>query len=328
MTDFPAVGLPCCPPGGDPSELVRAIEEWTSAAALQELVRAFGGASPPLEVADRLEWLDMFSARYWDFRNGRERYESKKVKYGGYINDLVSRAGDSLGLSGRNRPAHDRYRHVLVAGGGVRTCAARSAFAAELVAGGLDTEEVAGLGSLRPVSDRELDHARSLGLTGIGTEFDAMDAGLRRAFHLGRPADDQLAPGAGSGGWRIRTYRSSTRTTHTLAAPSTEPATRRANTADTLRFWAEQVSRPEPTDLVLVITTDLHVPFQHCDAVRTLTLQYGCGVETVGLEPTALADPLLRHAYLPSDVLQELRSAIRSMRALHTALLALRMVPG
>ncbi|MCG5454496.1 hypothetical protein PSH03_003654 [Micromonospora sp. PSH03] len=328
MTHFPTHALPSCPPGADPSTLVLAIDEWTGAAAVAELVRTFGGSPPPLELADRLEWLELFTAQHWDYRAGGERYDSKKTRYGEDVDQLVAQAAESLGLSGHNRPGHVRYRHVLVAGGAVRTCAARSAFAADLVVDGLDVEQVAGLGSLRPVTDRELGHARSLGLTGVQTEFDAMDAGLVRAFHLDPPVDDQLVPGAGSGGSRLRTYRSSGRSIQTLAAPSTEPATRRANTADTLLFWAEQVGRPEPADRILLVTTDLHVPFQHCDALRTLTLRYGCGVDTVGLEPTALADPLMRHAYEPSDVLQELRSAIRSMRALHTALLALRTTVG
>ncbi|MFF5173841.1 hypothetical protein ACFY3U_14515 [Micromonospora sp. NPDC000089] len=315
------MALPTCGPGGDPTELAGAIEEWTDAAALRALVAASGGTPPTGEAAERLDWLEAFSAEVWDFRDGRERYESREVRYTDEARELVHQAAGSLGLSGRDRPAHSEYRHVLVPGGGVRTCSARSAFASALLAGGVTTDEVAGLGSLRPITARELEDARLLGLTDIDTEFDAMDAGLLRAFHLERPVFDQLAPGAGSGGWRVRSYRSAARSVHTLAAPSTEPATRRANTGDTLRFWAEEVGAPGPDDRVLLVTTDLHVPFQHCDAVRILGLRYGCVIDTVGLDPSSLTDPLVRHAYSPSAVLQELRSAIRSMRALHTALL-------
>ncbi|WBB50153.1 hypothetical protein O3597_06735 [Verrucosispora sp. WMMA2044] len=325
MTGFPAVELPGTRSPADPARLIEAIDGWTGAAALRTLVSTFGGAMPKGKLGDRLDWLDSFS-RVWDSRDGGERHESRQIDYDRSIRDLVDRAAMSLGLRGRHRPRHIHYRHVLVAGGGVRTCVARSAFAVTLITGGLEADQVAGLGSLRPVTDQERGHARSLGLPCIEIEFDGMDAGLRRALRLDRPVVDDLVPGAGSGGWRKRTYQTGCRLVHVLAAPSSEPAIRRANTADTLRFWAEQVGRPGPEDQVLLVTTDLHVPFQHCDAVRTLSLRYGCGVDTVGLEPQALADPQLRHAYPTSAVLQELRSAVRSMRALYEALPAVSLM--
>jgi hypothetical protein len=70
-----------------------------------------------------------------------------------------------------------------------------------------------------------------------------------------------------------------------------------------------------------MVTAPIYVPFQHCDALRTLALPYGCGIDTVGVDPTA---PWLRAfpepAPTPGRHLQEIRSAIRSLRALHTAL--------
>ncbi|MER5456076.1 hypothetical protein ABT008_14955 [Micromonospora sp. NPDC002389] len=296
-----------------------AIDDWTRSPALRALVTAFGGTLPVGHLSHRLAWLDDFSL-VWDTRNGGERHESRRVDHGQDIRELVDHVALSLGLRGRHRPGRRYYQHVLIAGGGVRTCVARSLFAADLISGGVVADQVSGLGSLRPIADKERDHARYLGLTGIETEFDGMDAGLQRAFRLDRPVVDELMVGGGFSGWRVRTYRFGSRDIRTLAAPSTEPATRRANTADTLEFWAEQVGRPEPGDNVLLVTTDLHVPFQHCDALRTLTLRHGCGVDTVGLEPQGLADPHLRHVYPTSAVLQEVRSAVRSMRALYEAL--------
>lgn len=326
MTGYPVVPLPGHRAAADPAALTGAIEEWVGAQALRDLVLAFGGTPPAGSLGERLDRLDRFS-EVWDTRGGGERHDSRKVDHGEEIDALTDVAARSLGLRDRaTRPAHAHYRHVLVAGGGVRTCVARSAFAAEIIAGGVTADQVAGLGSLRHVTAEEASHARDLGLAEIGTEFDAMDAGLRRAFRLERPAAEHLAPGADFCGWRVRSYRTGGRSTYTLAAPSTEPATRRANTGDTLRFWAEEVGAPEPGDRVLLVTTDLHLPFQHCDAVRLLGLRYSCQVDTVGLAPGSLADPLLRHTYPTSAMLQEVRSAIRSMRALHAALHAHRAV--
>jgi hypothetical protein len=79
---------------------------------------------------------------------------------------------------------------------------------------------------------------------------------------------------------------------------------------DTLIGWAELV-QPDPQGArLLLVTTDIFVPFQHCDALRLLTLPYGCVVDTIGF----------RTAPAPFQTLQEVRSAVRSMLALYVAL--------
>jgi hypothetical protein len=65
---------------------------------------------------------------------------------------------------------------------------------------------------------------------------------------------------------------------------------------------------------VLLVTTDLYVPYQHCDAVRVLGLGHGYGVDTVGLDPARYPDLLVPTT--TAKLLQEIRSAIRAMRAL------------
>ena len=74
---------------------------------------------------------------------------------------------------------------------------------------------------------------------------------------------------------------------------------------------------------MLLVTAPIYVPFQHCDALRTLAVPYGCAIETVGVDP-GLADlaRLPEPTLSPGRYLQEIRSAIRSMRALHTELTA------
>jgi hypothetical protein len=66
---------------------------------------------------------------------------------------------------------------------------------------------------------------------------------------------------------------------------------------------------------VLLVTTDLYVPFQHVDAIKTLGLDLRCGIETVGFSrrtfPHWPSGPA-KHG----ELLQEIRSAILSLHNL------------
>ena len=105
--------------------------------------------------------------------------------------------------------------------------------------------------------------------------------------------------------WSSRTYRpAGLPPVRVLAAPSSEPHRRRAHTADTQRFWAGHV-RLAPDDAVLLVTAPIYVPFQHCDALRTLAVPYGCGSRRSGSTPSLadldrLPEPTLSPGPLPS----------------------------
>lgn len=70
------------------------------------------------------------------------------------------------------------------------------------------------------------------------------------------------------------------------------------------------------------MTAPIYVPFQHCDAIRTLGVPYGCAIDTVGVDPTLADAPLPEPTLTPGRYLQEVRSAIRSMRTLHASVSA------
>jgi hypothetical protein len=103
---------------------------------------------------------------------------------------------------------------------------------------------------------------------------------------------------------------------HVLAAPSSEPGKRRA---DTYEYWGEQV-RLRSSDRVLVVTSPIYVPFQHCDAIRMIGLRHGCGIDTIGFDPESVTVPLAPGATGPDRYLQEIRSGILSMKRLHAVL--------
>ncbi|WP_213456878.1 hypothetical protein [Rhizomonospora bruguierae] len=311
----PPIALPPCEPGGpDPVAVSAAIREWVTSPALAELVGHFGGEVPAGPLGSVLDRVAEFS-RVWDFRAGvRERFDTTHVDYGDDLDARLRALIHTLGLGDREWPAHDRYDHLVVLGGGIRVTLGRAEYAARLLAG-LRVRTVAGLGSLRWRDDREHREAARLGLGPIETEADMMLTGLRRYLDLAEPATAREGDG-----WWHRVWaepRPGIEEVHVLAAASTRPP-RRANTADTLLGWAEHVHTPGRAERVLLITNHPYVLHQHCDAVRLLGGRYGCGIETIGF------DDLARHTWgrplRTTELLQEVRSSLLAMRQLHTAL--------
>jgi hypothetical protein len=272
------------PPGARPAG--RAIEP---AAGLSDSRPAVAPGADPGEL---LAWLDDFSAVHWNFRGrlgGAERHRVR-VELPPRLAAAALAAGPALGLATAGDPPHREYTHLLILGGLGRSCLQRTEHAARLAAR-LRIGAVAALGSTRPLGPEE----RTVpGLADCATEADALAAGARAAFGE-RPVD-------------------------VLVAPPRDPAAARADTADTYAFWASR-ARPRPEDRILVVTSPIYVPFQHCDAIRMLGLRYRCGIDTVGFDPRRASTPQPPGADGPDRYLQEIRSAIRAVRALHTAAL-------
>lgn len=311
------------PAGTSAGRLATGVRAWVESPPLRALVGHFGGDWPAGDVGAVLAGLDDFSARHWDFRQGRERPDAREPAFDPATVRLVLDAAEALGLVRAGPPPRSGYAHRLVLGGLAHACLRRTAYAAHLVRTAVGVAgEVAVLGSFRALSPAESRVLAEAGVTGCATEVDVLDAGVRAAFGVTEPGEE-LGEDAEHPhrSWSSRTYRPTGRPpVRVLAAPSTEPDRRRAHTADTQRFWAEHV-RLCAGDRVLMVTAPIYVPFQHCDALRTLAVPYGCGIDTVGVDPAlasvaGVPEPTLT----PGRYLQEIRSAIRSLRALHAAL--------
>jgi len=300
------------------------ISEWIGSPALSALVAEFshrGETMPSASLPETLAWLDEFSAR-WDYRAGKERNLAAETEFDEEVTELVLAAADALGLRGAHPPAASRYDYVLILGGLVRACIARPLHAAALLSSGdIAAARVVALGGYRALGGNELPLARTLELDEHNDEFDVMDAGVRRAFALQDPVretgENSDVVGAS---WRARDYETSDGLqVSVVAAPSSEPGVRRANTPDTYGWFASEVAHLKPGQRLLIVTTAIYVPFQHANALRMFALPYGAVVDTVGVDPGEV-DPGLAQTFLPHQYLQEVRSAIRALRELNDAL--------
>ena len=88
------------------------------------------------------------------------------------------------------------------------------------------------------------------------------------------------------------------------------------NTEDQLRYWAAQheIGRD---DRVLLLTTQIYVPFQQLVALRVLGIERGCAVHYCGVDAESSFLPGL--SFSGRSYLQEVRSALLAADTLMTA---------
>ncbi|GAB3727610.1 hypothetical protein GCM10027598_47500 [Amycolatopsis oliviviridis] len=294
-----------------------ALGAWIRSEPLTALAAEWG-AAPPRDVSDDdlFGWFDKLSDKHWNFRRGAERNQAVRANLTPAQKRAAVATASALGLVEPRPPSRRYYDYVLILGGLVRACLVRPAYAAKLSRSGVVFGNVTALGGFRPLAGDELDLASALGIA-AGNEMDAILLGMARAFDLrGEPEVNRSASGrTGNGDWAVARFPGRPDLS-VVAAPSSEPAVRRANTADTFGWWAGPRRQSLWKAHVLLITTAIYVPYQEAGAIRTVAMPYGATVETVGV-PADIAD-LGAHTqpFGPDDYLQEIRSAIRGYRDL------------
>ncbi|MBB5632302.1 hypothetical protein BKA04_000525 [Cryobacterium mesophilum] len=311
---------------GDAGRCVAAIDAWAAALSDTDAVAAFapdpaarmsGSSGEPL-----LDALESFAGEHWDFRSGRERNLAANASLTARQIEAIDSAAALLGLDGTSPPSRPGYDAVIMTGGMVRAGIVKPRYLRELYDAGLAWREGVFLGAFRTFAGDEATLGRALGVDG-DNEFDAMTAGMRQAFGRGRPDRSEHSGEAdappGYADWRVDSWNWNERVLQVVAAPSSDPMQRRANTADTFRFWAV---RAGDIRSVLVITTPVYVPYQGAAAIEVLGLEFGFSVETVAVSPAASDLGENSQVFLPQHRAQELRSAIHGYRSLRASLTA------
>ncbi|MBX3092147.1 MAG: hypothetical protein KF801_06520 [Cryobacterium sp.] len=312
---------------GDVQRNLAAIDDWAVSLRDRDVVARFSLASAQsmadLAGNELLTALDEFASEHWDFRGGRERNLAAPPSLTDSQREAIDSAAAALGLTGTPPPRLGHYDAVVMTGGMVRAGIVKPRYLRELADAGLDWREAIFLGGFRPFAGDEVATAIALGIRG-DNEFDAMVHGMRAAFDLASPdavePDDRVSSAAArNSDWRQDSWDWRGRVLRVVAAPSSEPALRRANTIDTFRFWA---SRAEGVRSVLVITTPVYVPYQGAVAIEVFGLEFGLAVETVAVSASASELGVHSQVFLSQHRAQELRSAIYGLRSLRARLTA------
>jgi hypothetical protein len=277
-----------------------------------------------------------FNFRTPDGSRYRERSQAVTASFSQQTRARVLELTTALGLVSPEPPRFRCYDKTLVLGGGYRSPLLRARYAAQLEAAGVALGEISLLGSPRLLIEDPLKPERSVTVgyaPGATDEFDLMLGAVRAEFGLeateiiflcGCASADQECPNW-QGGATNRTERTPPEFTHerqamlvdddghiigSVLSASTGRPPYRPDTSDTLGLWARR-AKPRFGQRVLMVTTQVFVPFQRFDGLRRLYLPLGVDVDTVGFG-VEWGDRPQTAEYL----LQETLSAIRSARRL------------
>ncbi len=322
---FPDVAFPSWPTLSareDAAAIVLAqLCDWVTSTPLLALARDWGG-SPPVDSvpATVFEWYEDFSAKHWDFRRGVERNLTTAATLTPEREQLVLDVARALGMVDARSPERDSYDYCLVLGGLLRACLVRPRHAAALIAGGVSIGEVVALGGFRRLAGDEVELASDLAVH-ASDEFDAMAEGVRRAFSPSSQATLEGTASRSNSDWRVARYVEEN--VSVIAAPSTEPEVRRANSVDTYNWWADR-NAPLAMKQILLITNPIYVPYQGAGAIQVFGLHHGASVETIGVSTESADIGEHTQVFSPSNYLQEIRSAIRGYFSLFKQLAGLR----
>ncbi|WP_141718004.1 hypothetical protein [Nocardia altamirensis] len=291
-----------------------------------------------VDVLDTVLTIEHRTADDFNFRGDakryRERAQADSADFSDTMRDAVAEYTDQLGLVHPVDPRHRRYDMTLVLGGGYRSPLLRARFARLLESQGVDLGELYFLGSPRfliaepPEALDVADYAPT-----ARDEFDLLVAAAHSEFELDaaspeflcgcRTADTRCpqwlrshqdaateTPSEYTHERRIQLSDSTDRARGWVLSACTGRPPYRPDTSDTFGLWARTAS-PTTRQRVLIVTTQVFVPFQTFDGIKRLYLQHGVDVEAVGFG-AEWGDRPLTAEYL----LQETLSAIRSARRL------------
>ncbi|BCO49003.1 hypothetical protein MINTM008_49440 [Mycobacterium intracellulare] len=318
------------------TSLRQEVDAWSAHDALAQLVAMFGGVFPRhANLAARLAALDEFS-EVWDYRgrararrggqqvrcqdaDGGARWMIPRLDLPDRQLDTITTLAQQLGLTDESRRTDATFDYMLVIGTGRYSNMLRARWARNLAAENRVGHIVLAAAS-RQLLPSEHDAAASCA-PGARTEFellaaaatDAFGVDTREAVRHGRQRVGD--PHRGQMVWRFSEDSNDVGLPITLLeAPSPDPNNRRATSADTFTFTARSLDMQRSS--CLLVTGQPFVPYQNFDALRTLTLPFGIGIETVGFgidRYEGLHDMDLQH---PAKLLQEVRSTIRAGRSL------------
>ena len=301
-------------------EVTEKIEQWIYSDALKRILATFGVTMPVYSnLRDAIGWLLQFSDE-WDYRGKQHLARDKKTNEAArwLVNDevitdeqdkAVKEGIPLLGLIGIDTPFGKDYDYVIALGGARLSCLLRPRYAQQVIEQySINPKAVIMLSGFRPIGDSEREATDTYAKNAV-SEYDLICAGAEKCFDLEQFKEERYDSENLNLSWAVRVYEG-VPPVICISAPSTEPDKRRANSADTYKFFFEKYDVKENTKILLV-TSQIYVPYQQLEAIRTLSLPYGVKMETIGFPNEWSGN--MQGMQQASNYLQEIRSTIQAM---------------
>lgn len=306
------------------SDIDQQIDAWLYSYELKTIVEEFGGAFPETDDRHKVaKWLLDFS-ECWDYRNHQKQAHDKKTGENArwqisssQITEVQKKAVANgiyaLGLIGISSPSETNFDYIIALGGARLSCLYRPRYLYNLISNqGITAKAAVLLSGMRPVSESERPVTDSYA-PNAATEYDLINAGGEQSFSLPANYREEIYHNENPNkSWAVRTYDTpdDILPLFSVSGPSSEPEKRRANSADTYQFFLEKFNVKSGQKLLLV-TSQIYVPYQQIEALRTLALPNGLYIETVGF-PVEWSNQL-QGLMEPANYLQEIRSTIQAL---------------
>lgn len=312
--DYSIIDFPADARGRD--SVLAATSAWLDSAEMTKLLGHFGHKLTAHDLGSRLTEAETLTRDIFDFRRGGERWEARQADFPAHVTETTDALVKRLYREPTGNPAADfgPYDHALVLGGRINSCLLRGELLAELVSIGLDVSHIWGLGSRRAITPGEQELATDLGASWAQDELDVMAVALSATFDSPQMVAAPRTPGPSE----VRTLRTDPIPVIGLAA-APAPGSPRATTSDTYRHFVN-VAHTSPGSRILVVTSAIHGPFQHAQALAMLGAAAEVSVTTVGAHIGTSSRSDVRTTWTTAEWLQEIRSTIWSMRMMYDAL--------
>lgn len=300
--------------------LMKKMDEWIHSGALCRILDSFNTGIPNgLDTKESIEWLLKFSDE-WDYRKKQQTAMDQTtneaarwlIKDSGITEQQAKAVMEGiadLALVGVDTPIYREYDYIVALGGARLSCLLRPRYAKKVWEQFcIKPKAIMMLSGARPIAESE----RSVTDTyakGAKTEFDLICKGAEQSFGVVEYEEERHLDDNINLSWAVRTYNNDCPVI-ALEGPSTEPDKRRANSADTYKFFVDKFHVPEGAK-VLLITSQIYVPYQQLEAIRTLSIPYNIVTETIGF-PNDWSGQM-QGMQQPSNYLQEIRSTIQAM---------------
>lgn len=254
----------------------------------------------------------------WDYRKNQKQTLDKKtnelarwlIKNENLTDvqkSVVNKVIYNLGLIDVYEPVEKNYDYIFSLGGARNSPLERTKYVADLIKKyNFKPKAVIMLSGMRLISDSEREITDTYAKE-AKTEYDLMNESAKIAFNLSDDSEEIVHNDQNPNKcWAIKTFNSNYPfDIISIAGPSSEPDKRRVNSADTYKFFVKKYNIGEKNKILLV-TSQIYVPYQMIEAIRTWGIPTNNKIETIGYYFDKKRNSLSK----PENYLQEIRATI------------------